>query len=138
MCNAEPLDCQTFQSSQCLVSFVKNYCPRLCGPCVTTTKATTSTTTTSTTTTTTTTTTTPTTSTTTTPTTSTTTCAPITCLNGGTYVPSSCSCTCLPAWSGNQCQTVMCNMEPVDCQSFQSAQCVVSFVKSLCPVGLTN
>ena len=45
-----------------------------------------------------------------------------------------CSCLCMPAFKGTVCETIMCDKQPNDCNSFTASQCTSNSFKFYCPV----
>lgn len=112
MCEKQPLECSFFSSSQCTDSYVNSYCPSLCGKCNGATATTTTLTT-----------------------TKSSSCSSLyPCLNGGTFSLQNCSCICMPSYKGLLCETLMCDKQPIECNSFTTSQCSTSSIASFCPV----
>jgi hypothetical protein len=45
-----------------------------------------------------------------------------------------CSCLCMPAFRGAVCETIMCDKQPIECNSFPASQCTSNSFKFYCPV----
>ena len=124
MCDKEPKECSAFTLSQCNESSFSSYCPILCGKCETTTITTTTTTVT----------------TTTIMTTTTSNCILSPCINGGSFNIGTCSCNCMPAYTGIFCENLICENEPIECINFKADQCSMDLFNYYCPVlcGVCN
>ena len=56
------------------------------------------------------------------------------CFNGGIFSYQQCKCQCYPTYTGNSCETLMCNLQPNDCtKSFLSSQCIDASIANYCP-----